>query len=375
VRIGSLYAGTGGLDLAAEWALDAETVWQLDLVGAAMRQRHWPDALQVETDVSTVDPLSLPPIDALIGGFSCKGVSCAGRGELLGHPMTRTTYEGLLRFADVLRPGLIVIENTPVMLTAMRELMERDYGALGYVLTWVRCGAWDAGAPHIRRRVFVVAEQAAVGRGVLDAPAAGRWSPVESERIWGTPRVGNGGHGGEREDDRGRIEDQVRTWPTPTSRDEKSAGGLAHTKGGTCLNDEAAQVRTWPTVAAGDYLGAAPNQNTVTLGREIRQSEGKRLRPEWVEVLMGFPQGWTLPEGEQLGAERDPRWPRGRYPADWDRSQLWPGFDWEPSRTLPDGPPCRGRPARIRAMGNAVCPQQGALAIRTALQPTQGQLF
>ena len=87
---------------------------------------------------------------------------------------------------------------------------------------------------------------------------------------------------------------------------------------------------------------------------------------------MGLPQGWTLPEGpsqaEEARALLDaPRWPRGRYPATWDRSVPWPGYAWEPSRTLPDGPPAPGRPGRIRACGNAVCPAQALLALRVAL--------
>ena len=48
MRIGSLFSGIGGLDRACEWALDGTTSWQLDLVGADVRRRHWPDALQVD---------------------------------------------------------------------------------------------------------------------------------------------------------------------------------------------------------------------------------------------------------------------------------------------------------------------------------------
>ncbi|MBU1075812.1 MAG: hypothetical protein KKH98_00875, partial [Spirochaetes bacterium] len=57
--------------------------------------------------------------------------------------------------------------------------------------------------------------------GVLDAPRVGMWTPEVDERTWGTPRVGNCGVGGIRDDDRARIEDQVRTWPTICARDYK----------------------------------------------------------------------------------------------------------------------------------------------------------
>ena len=41
--------------------------------------------------------------------------------------------------------------------------------------------------------------------------------------------------------------------------------------------------------------------------------------------------------------------------------------DWEPPRLL-TGKPVRGRPARIRALGNAVVPQQALAALRLAFK-------
>jgi DNA (cytosine-5)-methyltransferase 1 len=422
-RIGSMFAGLGGLDLACEWEIGGTTAWQLDLVGADIRRRHFPDALQVEADVRTVDPLDLPPIDVLCGGFPCTDLSAAGQragldGEKSG------LYSEVLRFARVLRPEYVVIENVPGLLQ-YRERLETDWDALGYGLTWVKARALDAGAPHRRSRVFVVARHGGPMVGVMDAPRDGEWTGEEQARPWGTPRVGNSGVGGERADDRGRLEDQalvhgvrpwanpsasdasgsrmpaggcsdtglrpdgrktqiglnsqVRPWPTTTASDHKATGaeGYSTASGrhsGTTLTDA---VRPWPTVLVADATGVKSHggRGNPSLGNECRQF-GKRLNPDWTEVLMGLPQGWTEPTGPCLTAERAPLWPRGRYPETWDRSVLWPGFDWEPLRTIPDGAPVRGRPARIRACGNAVCPQQGALAIRAGLDgPRQTSLL
>ena len=100
--------------------------------------------------------------------------------------------------------------------------------------------------------------------------------------------------------------------------------------------------------------------------------QGRRLSPAWVEALMGYPIGWTAPTGDRI--EYTPPPPvRGRYPEGWDRSVPWPGFDWEPPRTLPDGPPLRGRRPRLAALGNAWCPAQGAIALR-ALLGERGQI-
>lgn len=312
-RLGSLFAGIGGLDLACEWALGCSTAWQLDLTGADVRRRHWPDALQVEADVATVDPLSLPRVDVICGGFACQDLSCAGkqasREELEYGARTGPTYLGLLRFVRALRPKIVVIENVPGLL-AHQWRVERDF--VGYGLTWVRCRALDAGAPHLRARVFVVARLGTIGRGIVDAPRDGACG----------------------------VACEVRPWPTAAARDYRT-GDIADRIGTPSLSQ-----------ACSDYP---------------RGTWGSRLNPAWVETLQGFPVGWTEPDGPGMECSPSPRWPRGRYPADWDHSVPWPGYDWEPSRTLPDGPPIPGRPARIRALGNAVVPQQGALALRCAL--------
>ena len=347
-RIGSMFAGLGGLDLACEWEIGGTTAWQLDLVGADIRRRHFPDALQVEADVRTVDPLDLPPIDVLCGGFPCTDLSAAGQragldGEKSG------LYSEMLRFAHAIRPEYVVIENVPALLQ-YRERLETDWDRLGYGLTWVKARALDAGAPHRRSRVFVVARLGGPMVGVMDAPRDGEWTG-----------------------------DAERPWPKTTASDHKATGaeGYSTASGrhsGTTLTDA---VRPWPTVLVADATGVKSHggRGNPSLGNECRQF-GKRLNPDWTEVLMGLPQGWTEPTGPCLTAERAPLWPRGRYPETWDRSVLWPGFDWEPLRTIPDGAPVRGRPARIRACGNAVSPQQGALAIRAGLDgPRQTSLL
>lgn len=346
--IGSLYSGIGGLDLAAESVLGLRTAWQLDQVGHEVRSRHWPDARQVVADVATVDPRELPPVSVLVGGFSCVDLSTAGKGAgLVAGRSTAPTYRGLVRFTEMLSPDLVIMENVPALLSKWGAVLEEDWHRMGYGLTWVKCGAWDAGAPHIRRRVFVVAAKGGRGGRVIDAPQDGRWTGD-------------------------------RTWPTPTAGDAKASGSRcldSNAHEGTSLTDAVRPDRA----VAGERLWATPTSANPNEGEDIASWQeraaaavppagcpGRRLNPDWVETLQGFPIGWTSTTGPGLSVRETPRWPRGRYPADWDRTQHWPGYDWEPSRTLPDGPPVKGRAGRLRALGNAVCPQQGALALRAA---------
>lgn len=134
-----------------------------------------------------------------------------------------------------------------------------------------------------------------------------------------------------------------------------------------------AQVRTWATPIATDCKTPAgfvreSGHPPSRIGEQLLPSEiGKRINPAWVECLMGYPPGWTEPTGPRLECRLDAPAVRGRYPASWNRSVPWPGYAWEPPRTIPDGPALPGRPARVKACGNAVQPQQGALALEALL--------
>ena len=175
MRIGSMFAGIGGLDLGCEWAFGGSTAWQLDQANAPIRRRHWPGALQVEADVRTVEPRALPTVDVLCGGFPCQDLSVAGKGAGLDGERSGL-YREVLRFTGALRPRYVVMENVPPLLRYMPRLCE-DFRALGYGLSWAVCEAADAGAPHLRRRVFVLAELDTAGRGLVEVDQGKRWRP------------------------------------------------------------------------------------------------------------------------------------------------------------------------------------------------------
>jgi len=193
--------------------------------------------------------------------------------------------------------------------------------------------------------VFVLAELGVSGRGLVEVDAAGRWVP-EVVPPWG----------------------ETRTWPTPRADEARTSGGRTGRDGaGESLSYA---TRAWATVTTRDHKsGDLPTRiGTEALsaqaGAAAMGAWGRRLNPDWTECLMGLPPGWTLPHGPSLRRALDAhRWPRGRCPADWPREVYWPGYDWEPPRTLPDGVPLRGRPARIRGCGNGVVRQQAALAL------------
>ncbi len=76
LRIGSLFSGYGGLDLAVEHVFNARTVWfsELNEPVARVFARHWPEAPNLG-DITTIDWSHVEPVDILIGGFPCQDVS------------------------------------------------------------------------------------------------------------------------------------------------------------------------------------------------------------------------------------------------------------------------------------------------------------
>lgn len=85
------------------------------------------------------------------------------------------------------------------------------------------------------------------------------------------------------------------TWPTPTSSLGSKGGRITPRKGregGTLI--EAVSARMWPTPAARDWKDRGDFAiRERSEGPSLPMAAGGPLNPQWVEWLMGFPDGWT----------------------------------------------------------------------------------
>jgi hypothetical protein len=98
---GSLYSGSGGLDLAVMAVTGARLAWcaETDQYAAAVLARHWPDVPNLG-DVTALDWAQVPPVDLVSAGWPCQDISYAGHGA----GITEGTRSGLwLTIADGLR--------------------------------------------------------------------------------------------------------------------------------------------------------------------------------------------------------------------------------------------------------------------------------
>lgn len=158
MTIGSLFSGIGGLELGLERAGLGPVVWQCEIDPFARRvlERHWPNVRRFE-DVTR--PRDWPHVDLVCGGFPCQDVSSAGKRRGLGGARSGLWYH-FARIVRQVRPSWVVVENVASGARAWLPTVRRDLHVLGYDSAAIRLSAFDVGAPHLRRRIFVVASDA-----------------------------------------------------------------------------------------------------------------------------------------------------------------------------------------------------------------------
>jgi DNA (cytosine-5)-methyltransferase 1 len=159
VTVGSLFSGIGGFDLGLERA-GMTVKWQVEREPWCQKilAKHWPDVPRYANveDVGT----NLECVDLVCGGFPCQPVSVAGQQE--GTADDRWLWPEFRRIVGLLRPRYVLVENVPGLFTAngghaFGEVIG-DLAHLGYDAEWTVLSAADVGAPHLRKRVWIIAD-------------------------------------------------------------------------------------------------------------------------------------------------------------------------------------------------------------------------
>lgn len=334
LRIGSLFSGFGGLDMAVSEHYGATVAWhcEFDKHPSKVLAAHWPDVPNLH-DVTAVDWAAVEPVDIITGGFPCQDVSHAGlrRGV---HEGTRSgLWFHMARAIDTLRPRKVVIENVLGLLSAsaagdvepcpwclgdesaspLRALgaVLADLAALGFDAEWTTVRASDAGAPHRRERVFIVATDASRGQLPRPAISADRL-PVAGERGGDTdgltllpvallPTPAARDHKGPNPNQRaGGVDLPTALLPTPVAAVSKPApdasSGQSRCDGCRPWGQYAPAIHRWEVLQG--RLAPAPTE----AGKDGRY----RLSARAVEFMMGLPAGWVtdvdIPRSAQLKA-------------------------------------------------------------------------
>ena len=205
-RLGSLFSGIGGFELGFEMTGEFETVFQVENNPRARRvlAKHWP-AVERFDDVRTVNAVTLPQCDILIGGFPCQDLSIAGRRAGLDGDRSGLWWEFQRLIGDI-RPRVAVLENVAGLFTAGFDRVLGSLAEIGYDASWTVISAASQGAPHKRDRVFIVAYPALRPRRLSDRPkneetqadvarACNGWVTADAESLRLQKSQGHGGSG------------------------------------------------------------------------------------------------------------------------------------------------------------------------------------
>ena len=185
MKLGSMFSGYGGLDLAVHEAFDADTAWvaEFDAAPSRILAERFPGVPNLG-DVTAVDWGAVEPVDIIAGGSPCQDVSAAGRRAGMTEGTRSNLWVAMREAIATIRPEWVVWENVLGALSAKAssasDVEQRpgfvgdrpdgptlralgrvlgDLATLGYDAEWRVVRASEVGAPHQRARVFVLAHR------------------------------------------------------------------------------------------------------------------------------------------------------------------------------------------------------------------------
>lgn len=253
MTVGSMFSGYGGLDLA----VGGQMLWyaEIDKAACTVLSAHYPEVPNLG-DVTQIKWETVAAVDVLTAGYPCQPFSQAGKRK--GSKDERHLWPHVAHALSALRPRLVVLENVAGHLSLGFADVLGDLARLGYDAQWGIVRASDAGAPHQRKRLFIVAYACGKRHGSRQGPAS-------------LADLGESAEG--------------RRW-TPSATWQESGTGSAETAvDSTNWGRYEPAIRRWESLTRPAPLPTIEHQ-----GRP-------RLNPQFVEWMMGLPEGWVTGHG------------------------------------------------------------------------------
>jgi DNA-cytosine methyltransferase len=350
-----LCSGIGGFALGLERTGGFRTVafCEANQFCVEVLQSHWPD-VPVFRDLRKLRGWHVGYVDCITAGFPCQPYSLAGKQK--GDADPRNVWPDVCRLVREILPEWFIGENVPG-LDGKHMALDRvltDLESAGYSAITIEIPACAVDAPHIRKRLFIVANRNGERLDRRGHIGQGRWSQpansgghvadcngarpfpgaqpgiccseestrprdgqskrrgVSSCHVANRERVGCIGQPpsgttltGKRPDGR-KAQMGLNTvaraamWPTARASDHKSGkSNVTHN------SRPLTEVATWATVRCQDAQGSGyqidqrTGKRILTLNGQARNGltaptgKGGALNPEFVCWLMMFPSEWT----------------------------------------------------------------------------------
>ena len=96
-------------------------------------------------------------IDVISGGFPCQDVSAAGKGLGIDRGEKSGLWREFRRVVCEIRPPFVFVENSPRLTVKGIDKILGDLASVGYDAEWQVLSAAECGAPHLRRRMWLLA--------------------------------------------------------------------------------------------------------------------------------------------------------------------------------------------------------------------------
>lgn len=160
MKVVSLFAGCGGLDLGFEKA-GFDVVWANEYdptIHATYRLNH-PNTQLCTLDIRKIESSDIPDCDGIIGGPPCQSWSLGGKCLGIADDRGKLVYD-YIRIVKEKRPKFFIMENVPGMVTPKHLFYFNEFLNLfrsaGYVVKFELINAADFKIPQDRQRVIIV---------------------------------------------------------------------------------------------------------------------------------------------------------------------------------------------------------------------------
>ena len=162
----SLCSGIGGLDIAMQQK-GVQTIGYSEIEPYAQAILHarmrdgWLDSAPIWPDIKTLEKSHIGNVDIIYGGIPCQPHSIAGKRKR--EEDARDLWPDTYRILRDVRPRFFFLENVSGFSTRSGESpafawrVLDDLTRIGYDVRWTHVAAKEVGAPHRRKRFFLLA--------------------------------------------------------------------------------------------------------------------------------------------------------------------------------------------------------------------------
>ena len=160
----SLFSGIGGIELGLGLAVPAlrtvayveREAYCCEILATRMEEECIPPA-PIWTDVTTFDGRPWRGlVDCLSGGFPCQDISNAGKRAGIGGERSGLWFE-YVRLIREVGPTFVFVENVAALVQRGLSTVLGSLAELGFDAEWDVFTAAEVGAPHLRKRLFILA--------------------------------------------------------------------------------------------------------------------------------------------------------------------------------------------------------------------------